>query len=41
MLSKFVGETEKNVRDLFLDAENDQKAQGTISHELNSSHIFV
>ncbi|XBJ11690.1 hypothetical protein VPH35_016350 [Triticum aestivum] len=28
VLSKFVGETEKNVRDLFLDAENDQKAQG-------------
>jgi len=28
VLSKFVGETEKNVRDLFLDAENEQKAQG-------------
>ncbi|KAI4365131.1 hypothetical protein MLD38_021147 [Melastoma candidum] len=28
VLSKFVGETEKNVRDLFADAENDQKARG-------------
>ncbi|KAH9561657.1 hypothetical protein CY35_05G034000 [Sphagnum magellanicum] len=28
VLSKFVGETEKNVRDLFADAEKDQKAQG-------------
>ncbi len=25
--SKFVGETEKNVRDLFADAENDQKTR--------------
>jgi vesicle-fusing ATPase len=33
VLSKFVGETEKNVRDLFLDAENEQKAQGTISYQ--------
>lgn len=28
MLSKFVGETEKNVRDLFADAEQDQKTKG-------------
>lgn len=28
MLSKFVGETEKNVRDLFADAENDQRTHG-------------
>ena len=28
MLSKFVGETEKNVRDLFADAEQDQRTQG-------------
>ncbi|ONK75683.1 uncharacterized protein A4U43_C03F19450 [Asparagus officinalis] len=28
VLSKFVGETEKNVRDLFADAENDQRARG-------------
>uniref|UniRef100_A0A0E0L4Q8 Vesicle-fusing ATPase n=1 Tax=Oryza punctata TaxID=4537 RepID=A0A0E0L4Q8_ORYPU len=28
VLSKFVGETEKNVRDLFADAENDQKTRG-------------
>ncbi|CAE6182417.1 unnamed protein product [Arabidopsis arenosa] len=28
VLSKFVGETEKNVRDLFADAENDQKNLG-------------
>lgn len=27
VLSKFVGETEKNVRDLFADAENDQRKQ--------------
>jgi SpoVK/Ycf46/Vps4 family AAA+-type ATPase len=30
VLSKFVGETEKNVRDLFADAEKDQKAQGEL-----------
>ena len=29
MLSKFVGETEKNVRDLFADAEQDQRTKGT------------
>ncbi|PPD66174.1 hypothetical protein GOBAR_DD36944 [Gossypium barbadense] len=28
VLSKFVGETEKNVRDLFADAENDQRIRG-------------
>ncbi|CAL9226331.1 unnamed protein product [Arabidopsis halleri] len=28
VLSKFVGETEKNVRDLFADAENDQRTLG-------------
>ena len=28
MLSKFVGETEKNVRDLFADAEQDQRTLG-------------
>jgi vesicle-fusing ATPase len=32
VLSKFVGETEKNVRDLFADAENDQKTRGMIPH---------
>jgi vesicle-fusing ATPase len=30
VLSKFVGETEKNVRDLFADAENDQKTWGEL-----------
>lgn len=28
VLSKFVGESEKNVRDLFADAENDQRTLG-------------
>lgn len=28
VLSKFVGETEKNVRDLFADAEAEQKSRG-------------
>lgn len=28
VLSKFVGETEKNVRDLFADAEQDQRTRG-------------
>lgn len=27
-MSKFVGETEKNVRDLFADAENEQRTRG-------------
>ncbi|KAK9906958.1 hypothetical protein M0R45_002573 [Rubus argutus] len=31
VLSKFVGETEKNVRDLFADAENDQRLLGDAS----------
>ncbi|KAG2312147.1 hypothetical protein Bca52824_023704 [Brassica carinata] len=31
VLSKFVGETEKNVRDLFADAEQDQRALGDAS----------
>ncbi|CAH2045375.1 unnamed protein product [Thlaspi arvense] len=31
VLSKFVGETEKNVRDLFADAENDQRTLGDAS----------
>jgi vesicle-fusing ATPase len=30
VLSKFVGETEKNVRDLFADAENEQKTRGEL-----------
>jgi vesicle-fusing ATPase len=30
VLSKFVGEIEKNVRDLFVDAENDQKTRGEL-----------
>ena len=30
VLSKFVGETEKNVGDLFADAENDQKTRGEL-----------
>jgi len=28
VLSKFVGDTEKNVRDLFADAEQDQRTRG-------------
>ena len=28
VLNKYLGETEKNVRDLFADAENDQRARG-------------
>ncbi|CDY39223.1 BnaA03g50350D [Brassica napus] len=31
VLSKFVGETEKNVRDLFADAEQDQRTLGDAS----------
>ena len=30
MLSKFVGETEKNIRDLFADAEQDQRNRGKV-----------
>jgi vesicle-fusing ATPase len=37
VLSKFVGETEKNVRDLFADAENDQKARG----DQSDLHIII
>jgi len=35
VLSKFVGETEKNVRDLFADAENEQRTQGMFSHSIS------
>ena len=38
MLSKFVGETEKNVRDLFADAEQDQR---TLGKELFSWAVFL
>ncbi|OAY82158.1 Vesicle-fusing ATPase [Ananas comosus] len=38
VLSKFVGETEKNVRDLFADAENDQRTRGML---LLSIHFSV
>lgn len=41
VLSKFVGETEKNVRDLFADAENEQKTRGMLPHEVKCSHISV
>ncbi|KAJ7544161.1 hypothetical protein O6H91_09G066600 [Diphasiastrum complanatum] len=37
VLSKFVGETEKNVRDLFADAENDQRSRG----EQSDLHIII
>lgn len=37
VLSKFVGETEKNVRDLFADAENDQKSRG----DQSDLHIII
>ncbi|WCJ27038.1 Vesicle-fusing ATPase [Euphorbia peplus] len=37
VLSKFVGETEKNVRDLFADAENDQKANG----DQSDLHVII
>ena len=35
VLSKFVGETEKNVRDLFADAENEQRTRGMFSHSIS------
>lgn len=38
MLSKFVGETEKNVRDLFADAEQDQRTKGRAVYGLESTH---
>lgn len=46
MLSKFVGETEKNVRDLFADAEQDQRTRGKrVAWEILllviSFHFFV
>lgn len=43
VLSKFVGETEKNVRDLFADAENDQKnlgAEDSVYPDL-CYHVFL
>jgi vesicle-fusing ATPase len=41
VLSKFVGETEKNVRDLFGDAENEQKTRGMLPCPGKISHISV
>ena len=40
VLSKFVGETEKNVRDLFADAENEQRTHGRVSQENIFSYYF-
>ncbi|KAL4554011.1 hypothetical protein LXL04_039870 [Taraxacum kok-saghyz] len=37
VLSKFVGETEKNVRDLFADAEQDQKSRG----DQSDLHVII
>ncbi|KAJ0979968.1 hypothetical protein J5N97_015442 [Dioscorea zingiberensis] len=37
VLSKFVGETEKNVRDLFADAEADQRAKG----DQSDLHVII
>ncbi|KAI8557795.1 hypothetical protein RHMOL_Rhmol04G0037900 [Rhododendron molle] len=37
VLSKFVGETEKNVRDLFADAEQDQRTQG----DQSDLHVII
>ncbi|XP_020106126.1 vesicle-fusing ATPase-like [Ananas comosus] len=37
VLSKYVGETEKNVRDLFADAENDQRTQG----DQSDLHVII
>ncbi|XP_078427613.1 AAA-type ATPase family protein [Wolffia australiana] len=37
VLSKFVGETEKNVRDLFADAENDQRTKG----DQSELHVII
>lgn len=37
VLSKYVGETEKNVRDLFADAEQDQKARG----DQSDLHVII
>jgi hypothetical protein len=41
VLSKFVGETEKNIRDLFADAENEQKKRGMLPHQGKLCHVFV
>jgi hypothetical protein len=43
VLSKFVGETEKNVRDLFSDAENEQRTRGRVSQNVFSYyfHFFL
>ncbi|XP_010439434.1 PREDICTED: vesicle-fusing ATPase-like [Camelina sativa] len=37
VLSKFIGETEKNIRDLFADAENDQRTLG----DAGELHIII
>ncbi|KAK1570965.1 hypothetical protein Q3G72_009860 [Acer saccharum] len=37
VLSKFVGETEKNIRDLFTDAENDQRSHG----DQSELHVII
>ncbi|XP_059076077.1 vesicle-fusing ATPase [Cryptomeria japonica] len=37
VLSKYVGETEKNVRDLFADAENDQRTRG----DQSDLHVII
>ncbi|KAI3903195.1 hypothetical protein MKW98_031849 [Papaver atlanticum] len=37
VLSKFVGETEKNIRDLFSDAENDQRTLG----DQSELHVII
>ncbi|KAK3229212.1 hypothetical protein Dsin_001093 [Dipteronia sinensis] len=37
VLSKFVGETEKNIRDLFADAENDQRSHG----DQSELHVII
>ncbi|CAL5390562.1 unnamed protein product [Camellia sinensis] len=37
VLNKFVGETEKNVRDLFADAEQDQRTQG----DQSDLHVII
>ncbi|KAJ8633356.1 hypothetical protein MRB53_026692 [Persea americana] len=37
VLSKFVGETEKNIRDLFADAENDQRTRG----DQSDLHVII
>ncbi|XP_044500147.1 vesicle-fusing ATPase-like [Mangifera indica] len=37
VLSKYVGETEKNIRDLFADAENDQRSRG----DQSDLHVII